>query len=46
VAAGAWVGGGMAGGFEDEVVIAGAGDLRALGSGVDEAGFAGEAGSA
>ena len=47
VAAGARVGWGMAGGFEDEVAIAGAGDLEVLGGGVDEAVFAGEeAGSA
>ena len=42
VAAGARVGWGMAGGFEDEVAIAGAGDLEVLGGGVDEAGFTGE----
>jgi len=47
MAAGARVGWGMAGGFEDEEVIAGAGYLEVLGGGVDEAGFAGEeAGSA
>ena len=47
VAAGARVGWGLAGGFEDEAAIAGAGDLEVLGGGVDEAVFAGEeAGSA
>ena len=37
------VGWGLAGGFEGEAAIAGAGDLEALGGGVDEVeGFAGE----
>ena len=43
VATAAGVGWGMAGGFEGEAAIAGAGNLEALGGGVDEVeGFAGE----